>query len=245
MQKYIAVVNPSMDEDEISHLITKGVAGALFAISHGNYPGAARMIGQIQELSRKHGRPVSIIQDVSDMENPMDLDFGKRLGAHFVATDKPEHVKLIRGLNKLASVIYKGRQLPKGLRVDSVMDKNFIDPDAEIMGHSKGIKHLLTEHPNQALLDSILHIGHHADTHSVAVSDLGLAQALSYRRPNKKIIFAPDDESQAARGALYWGVHPVFHNGDLMQSLRTLKLTKKGQKLVDARDIKHVNIIST
>jgi hypothetical protein len=53
MQKYIAVVNPKMDEDDITRLIRKGIAGALFEISHQNYPLAMHLIELIQRLSQK------------------------------------------------------------------------------------------------------------------------------------------------------------------------------------------------
>src|SRR5581483_11291773 len=109
--------NPKMDEDEISRLIRKGIAGALFEISHQNYPVAMRLISLVKELARRFNKPASIIQDVSNMTDPLDLQIGLKSGAHWVATDKPEHIKLARGLNKLAHVIYKGRNLPRGVRV--------------------------------------------------------------------------------------------------------------------------------
>src|ERR1041385_5136217 len=117
MQKYIAVVNHRLDNDEISQLIAKDFAGALFQISHGNYPLAAKLIAQIKEISRQHQRPISLIQDVSNMTNPLDLEFGLASGVDWVATDQEDHVKMAKGLDKLAHVIFKGRNLPKGIRV--------------------------------------------------------------------------------------------------------------------------------
>ncbi len=260
MQKYIAVVNPRMDDDEISHLIGKGIAGALFEISHQNYPLAAKMIRQIKELSRKHNRPVSIIQDVSEMTDPLDLQFGLRSGAHWVASDNAEHLKMAKGLNKLAGLIFKGRNMPKGLRVDSVMADGFLDPDAQVLGRQGGqtrlprrfddyypmhggqVKHLISEHQNQAILDSLIHIAGHAGAAAIAVSDLDMAKALSFRRPSKKIIFAPKDQALVAKGSIYWGVHPVYVGNNLVSSLKNMELVKKGQRVLDATDVKHVMI---
>src|SRR6185436_3071863 len=121
MQKYIAVVNPKMDDDEISRLIAKDIAGALFQISHQNYPLAAQLIAKVKRLSLHHNKPISIIQDISGMDDDLDLEFGMKSGADWVVTDNEKHLKMAKGLNKLAQIIYKGRNLPKGIRVDSVM----------------------------------------------------------------------------------------------------------------------------
>jgi|GEM_PF-6773688 pyruvate kinase len=243
MQKYIAVVNPRMDDDEISHLIAKDIAGALFEISHQNYPLAAKLIRQIKELARRQKRPVSIIQDVSAMNNPLDLEFGLRNGVDWIASNREADLKRARGLDKLAGIIFKGRNIPKGIRVDSVMAANFMDPDAQVVGHKSGsIKHLISQHADQALLDSLIHVGGHAGATHIAVGDLDLAKALSWRRPNKKIVFAPQDHSQAARAGILWGVHPIFAGKDLSSSLKNVGLAKKGDRIVDATNIKHVAI---
>ncbi len=241
--KYIAVVNPRMDDDEISHLIAKDIAGALFQISHENFALASKLIEQVKKLSKQHHRPISIIQDLSGMTDPMDLEFGLRSGADWVVTDQPEHVKMAKGLNKLAHVIFKGRNLPKDIRVDSVMADSFMDPDATVMGKSAGqIKHIIQPHENQVILDSVLDIAHHAGCSAVAVSDLDLAKALSMRRPDKKVIFAPEDHDHARRGAIYKSVHPIYKGRDLISSLRNAQMMKRGERVADATDTKHVAI---
>jgi len=243
MQKYIAVVNPRMDDDEIGHLIAKDIAGALFEISHQNYPLAAKIIRQVKELSQLHNRPVSILQDISSMEDPMDLEFGMQTGADWFVTDKEDHLKMARGLNKLAHVIYKGRNLPKGIRVDSVMADSFLDPDAEVLGQKFGqIKHMISEHPNQKVLDSLINFAHNSDSSSIAVSDIDLAKNLSWRRPHQKIIFAPKNHAHASKAAIYWGVHPIYAGKDLVTSMKSRKLTHPGQRVVDATNVKHVAI---
>src|SRR5437762_558259 len=84
--------------------VAKGGAGALFSINNQNYSLAAKLIRQVKDLSKKHNRPVSIIQDVSDMTDPLDLEFGLRTGVDWVATDNAEHLKMTKGLNKLAGL---------------------------------------------------------------------------------------------------------------------------------------------
>ncbi|HEX9503935.1 MAG TPA: hypothetical protein VF974_06515 [Patescibacteria group bacterium] len=243
MQKYIAVVNPRMDDDEISRLIVKDIAGALFQISHQNYPLASKLIQQVKKLSKRHNRPISIIQDVSEMEDPMELEFGMKSGADWIVTDKAEHLKMAKGLDKLAKIIFKGRDLPKGIRVDSVMGDWFLDPDAQIVGKEKGqIKHIISEHKDQKMLDSLLDLAHHAGSSGIAVSDLDLAKAMSWRRPSKKIIYAPKDDDHAAKGSIYWGVHPIFRGHDLVSSIKNREMMKKGERVTDATDIKHVAI---
>lgn len=242
--KYIAVVNPSMDEDEITGLIRKGIAGAIFEISHQNYPMAIELIDLIKRLAKKYHKPLSIIQDTSNMEDPLDMEVGIKSGVHWVASDKHEHMKMARGLNKLAGLIFKGRNLPKGIKVDSVMADGFLDPDAQVLGMKSGgqIKHLVTEHANRTLLDSLLHIAHQARSHAIAVSDPHLAKALSYRRPSRKIILAPGNHEHAAKAGIYWGVHPVFGDADALSLVKNADLLKKGQRLVDATEPKHVTI---
>jgi len=244
MQKYIAVVNPRMDDDEISQLIAKDIAGALFSISHENYALASKLIQQVKKLSKQHNRPVSIMQDVSDMTDPLNLEFGMKNGADWIVTDKHDHLKMARGLNKLANVIYKGRDLPKGFRVDSVMADNFLDPDAEVMGKNSGhqIKHLITEHGDQKILDVLMHVVGQAHTVGIAVSDLDLAKALSFRRVKNKIFFMPQDPKLASRAAIYWGVYPVWGGKNLAAALIDSKLAHKKDRIVDARDMKHVSI---
>jgi pyruvate kinase len=241
MPKYIAVVNPKMDEDDITRLIRKGIAGALFEISHQNYPVAAQLIELIQRLSRKYHRPISIIQDVSSMEDPLDMQFGLKSGVDWVATDKHEHVKLAKGLDKLAGVIFKGRNLPKNIRVDSVLADDFLDPDAEIIGGGH-IKHMLSHHPNQMALDSIMHIADHADSSAVSVNNLELAKGLSFRRPKIKIIYAPNDQRLASKAAIYKGVHPIYLADDLIAAIKEHELAKKGDRVMDATDPKHIEI---
>ncbi len=232
-----------MDDDEISKLIAKDIAGALFQISHQNFALASKLIEQIKRLSKLHQRPVSIIQDLSGMEDPMDLEFGLKSGADWVVTDQPEHVKMAKGLHKLAHVIFKGRNLPKGIRVDSVMADSFLDHDAEVIGQKAGqIKHIIQPHESQVILDAVMDIAHHAGSSAVAVSDLELAKALSFRRPDKKIIFAPDDHNYARRGAIYKDVHPIYRGPDLISSIKNAKVMKKGERVVDATDSKHVAI---
>jgi pyruvate kinase len=243
MQKYIAVVNPRMDEDDIARLIRKGIAGAIFEISHQNYPVAMRLIDLVQKLAKKNNRPISIIQDVSNMQDPLDLEVGLRAGVHWVATSQPEHVKLVRGLNKLAGVIYKNRNLPKGVLIDSVMSSDFLDPDAEIYGQSQGqIKHLVTDHKNQKLLDALLHLAQESHTKALAVSDLELAKSISQRRPMQKIIFVAGNDAEASKGSLYWGVHPMYPTSDTQSAIRNSHLVKKGERILDATRGKHVTI---
>ncbi len=245
MQKYIAVVNPKMDEDEITRLIRKGIAGAVFSISHQNYHAAARLVDLVKKLAQKYNRHISIIQDVSEMHDSLDLQFGQKLGSHWIATDKHEHVKMARGLNKLAGVIFKGRNLPKGEKVDAVMASGFVDPDAEILGKDKvGIKHFSFEHPKQATWDSLMHLADHANTSAIAVSDLGLAKAMSMRRPNRKIIFAAKDPHTAAKASIFWGVHPIIIQKELVPELLRNGLVKKSQKIFNAIDDKHITIHS-
>ena len=243
MQKYIAIVHPRMDDDEISKLIAKDMAGALFQISHQNYPLASKLIEQVKRLSHKHHRPISLIQDISGMDDDLDLQFGLKSGADWVVTDTEDHLKLAKGLDKLAKVIYKGRNLPKSVRVDSVMADSFLDPDAEVIGHKAGqIKHMISPHKDQHILDTLLDISHHAGAKSIAVSDLDLAKSLSWRRPNKKIIFVPKNHDLARRAAIYWGVHPVYFGTDLSSTLKHAKIAVKGDRVVDAMDAKHVAI---
>jgi len=243
MQKYIAVVNPSMDEDEITRLIRKGIAGALFEISHQNYPVAMRLIDLVQKLSKKYHKPISLIQDVSEMEDPLDLEVGLKSGVHWVASDKEQHMKMAKGLNKLAGLIFKGRKLPKGIQVDSVMADNFVDPDAQVLGQPHNqIKHFTAEHKNQPLLDTLLHLAHQADTHAIAVSDLGLAKALSMRRPKRKILFVPENPDHASRAAIYWGVYPVFAGPNAFASARNQELVRQGQRVMDATTPKHITV---
>jgi pyruvate kinase len=220
MHKYISVVNHRMDDDDISHLIGQGIAGALFQINHQDYSRASKLIALIQKLAKKYNRPISIIQDVSDMQDPMDLEFGTKSGVHWVATDKVEHVKMARGLNKLASVIFKGRNLPKKIKVDSVLAEGFLDPDAHVIGSNHKLKHIISDHKNQKILDSLLHFSQHASSNAIAVADLELAKALSFRRPSQKIIFAPKDAHLASKSSLFWGVHPIFRGSDLISSLK-------------------------
>jgi pyruvate kinase len=241
--KYIAVVNPRMDDDDISRLIAKNIAGALFQISHQNFALASKLIEQVKKLSKRHQRPVSIIQDLSGMEDPLELEFGVKSGADWVVTDQVAHAKLAKGLNKLSHVIFKGRNLPKDIRIDSVMADSFVDPDAEVMGKSAGqIKHIIQPHENQAILDSVLDIAHHAGCSAVAVSDLNMAKSLSFRRPDKKIIYAPDNHDHARRAAIYKSVHPIFMGNDLVSSLRNSQMMKRGDRVADATDTKHVVI---
>jgi pyruvate kinase len=239
--KYIAVVNPKMEEDELATLIRKGIAGALFSISHQDYHKAARLISLIKELSQKYHKPVSIVQDVSSMQDPLDLQFGIKSGVHWVASDNEKHLKMVKGLNKLAGLIFKGRNLPKGLRVDSVMAENFLDPDA-VVENKTHIKHLVTSHKNQELLDSLLQLAHNSDTQGLAVSDLDLAKALAFRRLGRKIILAPKNPEVAHKGALYAGVHPIFDHGDMNSMIRSQAILNAKDRILDARDIKHVEI---
>lgn len=235
MQKYIAVVSPKTDKDEISRMIESGVSAAIFSISHQNYGLAARLISDIQSLSKKFNRPVSMIQDTSEVTDPMDLELGVKSGIDWLATSNPTHIKFAKKFNKTMPIIFKGRNLPKGVRVDSIMDRSFVDPDAVIKGPgSWQIKHLTTDHPKQSLLDSLLHMANSADTSTIAVSDLDLAKTLSWRRPVQKIVFAPKDRKQASRAALYWGVHPVFGHYN--------HLIKKGERVLDATNAKHIAI---
>lgn len=234
MQKFIAVVSPKIDTDEISRMIESGISAAIFSISHQNYGLAARLITDIQNLSKKFNRPISIIQDTSETSEPVDLELGVKSGIDWLATSDPVHIKFAKKFNKTMPIIFKGRNLPKGIRVDSIMDRSFVDPDAVVRGSNWQIKHLTTDHPRQSLLDSLLDMAQHANTSSIAVSDFDLAKTLSWRRPAQKIIFAPKNRKEASRAGILWGVHPVFgHYGHL---------TKKGERVLDATDAKHVKI---
>jgi pyruvate kinase len=245
MEKNIAVVHPRMDNDEISQLISKGIAGALFSISHQNYALAAKLIRQVKELSAKHNRPVSIIQDVSEMQDPMDLEFGLRTGVNWVAADKEEYLQKAKKINKHAGLIFKGRGLPKKFRVDSVMADSFLDPDAHVkeLGNLQ-VKHLTTPHTNQDIIDMLMNMAGHVDAPVVALSDLAVARALSWRRPKHKIIFTSKDNHQVAKSALFWGVHPMYEKNDIYSFIKNRQLAKNGQRFVDGRNIKHVSISS-
>lgn len=244
MQKFIAVVNQKMDEDEISKLLRAGVSGAIFSISHQNYPAAARLVELVQSLARKYNCHVSIIQDVSDMENPLDLEFGNRIGAHWMMTDKPEHVKLSNGLNKLAKVIYKGQSLPNDVRIDGIMSNGFIDPDVSTLDKKMQIKHILFPHEKQSILDSLIDIAHHSKLGAIAVSDLDHAKGLVWRRPNKiKIVYAPANRSLADQASIYPRIHTVYGGGNVVKDIKSSGLMGKKDKVLDATDINHVAFI--
>lgn len=235
MQKYIAVVNPRMDDDEISRLIAQDIAGALFEISHQNYHLAAKLIADVKRLSLRHHHPVSVIQDVSKMLDPLDLEFGLRNGIDWVVVSKPEHVKWAKKINRLAPLIWKGSKIPSDLPVDSIMHSQVSDPDAS-MGNLK-IKHYPRPHVKQRLLETIKHMAQHAGAKAIAVSDLDEAKAFSAMRPAQKIVFMPKDKKHAHQAAIYWGVHPVFHHSDLKN-----RILRKGERYVDATKEKHATI---
>ena len=241
MKKYIAVVNPKMDDDQISKLIAQDIAGAILSISHQNYPLAVQLIAQVKRLSLKHDRPISLIQDATDMLDPLDLEFGMRNGIDWLVVADPKYVNLARKYNKKIPVIWKGKNLPKNLRVDSIMIETISDPDATVEGWGQ-IKHQVSPHVKQQILDTIRHIGQQAQTSAIAVSDLEEAKALSAMRPDQKIVYAPKDPTLAPRGAIYWGVHLVFERKNFMAALNNRDLVKKGQRVLDARDTRHVAI---
>ena len=241
MQKYIAVVNPKMDDDQISRLIAQDVAGAIFSISHQNYPLAAKLIRQVKKLSLKHNRPVSVIQDATDMLDPLDLEFGIRNGVDWVVVADPKYVNLARKLNKKMPVIWKGKKLPKNIPVDSIMSESIDDADATVEGWGQ-IKHQPSPHVKQQVLETIRHIGDQAQTSAIAVSDLYTAKALSAMRSNQKIVYAPKDPALAPQGSIFWGVHPVFQQNNLHSHLKNRQLLKRGDRYLDARNTKHVTI---
>ncbi|HYC79837.1 MAG TPA: hypothetical protein VEC17_02325 [Candidatus Binatia bacterium] len=243
MQKYISVVNPRMDDDDISQLIAKGVAGILFSISHQNYTYALKLIQQVKELSRKYHRPISIIQDVSKMDDPMEMEIGVKGGVHWIATDNHEHMKMARGLNKLIGVINKGRNIKKNVKVDSVMSDLFLDPDAQVLNSRSQIRHLLTSHPKQNILEMISHFAEHSETPIIAASDLDLAKALAWRRAKNKIVYAPEDHRLAEKAAIYRNIHPIYKTGDLLGSLKDQGFVKKGDRFMNATDPRHIEIM--
>jgi hypothetical protein len=152
-------------------------------------------------------------------------------------------MKMARGLNKLIGLISKGRNLPKSVKVDSVMSDIFADPDAEILGSDSGqIRHLTTQHRKQHLLDSIAHFADNCGSAAVVVNDLDLAKALSWRRVRNKIVYAPEDHNLAAQASLFKGVHPVYFSHDLGATLKDIGLVKKGDRIMDATEPKHVAI---
>src|SRR3989338_8907545 len=134
MQKYIAVINPRMDQDEIARVITKYIAGALFSISHQNYPMAAKLMAQVKALSKKQNRPISLIQDVSGMTDPLDLEFGVRSGVNWLVVSNPEQAKMAKKLNKNIPIIWKVAKFPKDVGVDSILHTRLADPDAAVVG---------------------------------------------------------------------------------------------------------------
>ncbi len=242
MQKYIAVVGPKTGEDDLGNLIAKGISAAIFSIAHQNYALAAKTIALVKELARKNKRPISIIQDASGMTDPMELEFGVKSGAHWVASDNVQHLKQAKKYNKSAGLIFKGRTLPKEIRVDSIMSDSFLDADAEILGLREGqIKHIITDHPDQKILDALLDIAGHTGASSIAVSDLELAKALSWRRAKHKIIYAPKDKGLAGKAALFWGVHPM-EPGNLVSNLKNGNIVKSGERVVNATNPKHIEI---
>ncbi|HTL39643.1 MAG TPA: hypothetical protein VL306_02425 [Methylomirabilota bacterium] len=241
MQKYIAVVNPKMDDDQISKLIAQDIAGAIFSISHQNYPLAAKLIHQVKKLSRKHNRPISLIQDATDMLDPLDLEFGMRNGIDWVVLADPKYVKDAWKLNKKIPIIWKGKNIPKNVKVDSLMTESIADPDAVVEGWGQ-IKHQISPHVKQKVLESIKHISDHAAASAIAVSDLEHAKTLSAMRPKQKIVYAPKNPEQAAKASIYWGVHPMFSHNNLHSHLKNRQLLKAGERYLDARNVKHVSI---
>ena len=238
MQKYIAIVNPRMDNDEISRLIAQDIAGALFQINHQNYALAAKLVQQVKDLSRKQNKPVSVIQDVSEMLDPLDLEFGIRNGIDWVVVGDPAHIRLARRFNKSIPIIWKGQKLPHNLGLDSIMTKSISDPDAQIQDSPWQIQHQVRPHVKEKILAAIRDMADHSHSSAIAVSDLEEAKTLSAMRPKQKIIYAPKDKTWAPRASIFRGVHPVFAHGDL----RSRQLVRQGERYVDATDGKHVTI---
>src|SRR3989344_4426849 len=243
MQKYIAVINPRMDQDEIARVITKDIAGALFSISHQNYPMAAKLMAQVKALSKKQNRPISLIQDVSGMTDPLDMEFGLKSGVDWLVVGDPEQAKMAKKLNKNIPIIWKAGKFPKDAGVDSILHAKLEDPDAEVAGIGH-IKHRVSLHVKQKILESIKHMAQHTNASAIAVSDLGEAKALSAMRPVQKIILHPKNEFHAHQASIYWGVHPIFPQSNLQATLKNRQLVTKGKRFIDATKIKHVTINS-
>lgn len=240
MPKNIVSIKPSVGESDLRKLLSKKVAAVIFSIEHQNYGALTRMVERVRAIGHEFKRPISTILDISDMEDDLDLNFGIRNKVDWIITDKLPHLKQIRNLSKSVGIIYKGRDLPKDVKVDSISGFSFIDPDAVLGKSSLQIKHLVIPHAKQTLLDSLIDIAIHGDLAAIVVSDLELAKGLIWRRPKLKVIYSPQNSSDVAKAALYGGIEPIFAGQDICGDLKASGLINKNEKVLDATDIAHV-----
>ena len=86
--KIIVTIGPSSrDEETLDRLITHGMDCARLNFSHGTREEHAEVISTIRRLSRKHGRPVAVLQDLGgiklrlgQLEEPVQLSVGEEIG---------------------------------------------------------------------------------------------------------------------------------------------------------------------
>jgi pyruvate kinase len=249
MQKHIAVVGPQTEEDELGNLVAKGMSAALFEVAHQNYPMAAKIISMVKELGKKSGRPIGLLQDISNMTDPLDLEFGLKSGVDWVVVSDQNQgnaaLSMGKKLGKITPVIYKNKLNTDMGGFESLMYRpEMEEADAKVLGCEENwvVYHTLKPNNKTFAIDSILDFANQVEAEAIIVSDLDMSKRLSKLRPEQKIIFATDNPAQAGVASIWWGVHPVLQDKDLYSRLRHSNLVTKGQRFIDAADSRHVNI---
>ena len=89
---------------------------------------------------------------------------------------------------------------------------------------------------------SVLISKHTSPTLSFSFGCLERAKRLSKLRPYQKIIFATSDSNEAGIASIWWGVQPVIDDGNLFSKLKHQNLIKKGERIINANDAKHIEV---
>ena len=98
---------------------------------------------------------------------------------------------------------------------------------------------------NAILGHSLVHVAHHIKAGAMLVANFDMALSLSRFRPTSPIVLITRDDEELRQANLVWGVIPHYKSVSPEALMKSSGLVKKGERYVDASEVKLAASIQT
>lgn len=236
--KPIFTTKPStFDHEKVKKAIFSKINVVSLNLPGKSYGLHTRLIDSVKKIQDRHGFPIGIIHSIHPEADDLDIQMAAVSGAHAfsVSSLNPAHLKKIRYHAKKYSI-------PVFAHIDTT-PKNEDELKKLVDGfilQSKYLK-LFDFKPNEKkslLVKHLLDFSIHSGASILVVGDWELAKILSSLNPRVKVAFVSKDQALVSRACFLKGVIPVFLRGTVLASLANADVLKKGQRIVNAVNLK-------
>lgn len=236
--KPVLTIKPStFDHEKVKQAVLKNIHVIHMNMTGQSYGLHARLIDSVKKIQDKHNHPLGVIHSIHPDADDLDIRMAVGSGAHAVSVSSisSAHINKIRQQTKKTN-------MPILAQVDTA-PKNEEELKKIVDGfivQSKYLKlfNFKSDQKKNLLVRHLLYFASHAEAAVLAVGDWESARIISSINPEITVAFVSKDKSLISRACLLSCVIPVLMKGTVLGSLQNAGIISKGQRLINAVDVK-------